>query len=73
MFSSDGSEKKPKWTAERLISGKIREALHFICIVCHKFVVMAQFRNKRVVVSSEIPHGLHKGDSARPIFVKSLV
>ena len=62
MFSSDGSEKKSKWTAETLISGKVREELHFLCIACHKFVVMGQFRNKCVVVSSEISHGLHKGD-----------
>ena len=67
MFLSDGSEKNPKWTVETVISGKVREELHFLCIVRHKFVVMGQFRNKCVVVSYEIPHRLHRGDSVRPI------
>ena len=58
---------KPKRTVKTLISGKVREGLHFLCIVCHKFVVLGQFRNKRVVVSSEIPHRLYMGYSARPI------
>ena len=68
MFWSGGSEKKPKWTVETVISGKVRKGLHFLCIVCHKFVAMGQVRNKCVVVSSEIPHWLHRGDSARPIY-----
>ena len=67
MFWSDGCEKKPRWTVETVISGKVREGLHFLCIVRHKFVVMGKFRSKCVVVSSEIPHMLHSGDSARPI------
>ena len=74
MFWSDGSEeKKPKWTIETLISGKVREGLHFICIVCHKFVVMGQFRNKCVVVSSEIPYKAAQGRFSKTHFVKSLV
>ena len=68
MFWSDGSEKKPKWTVETVISGKVREGLHLLCIVRHKFVVMGQFRNKCVVVSSEIPHRLQRGEIQQDLF-----
>ena len=53
----------------RDISGKVKERLHFLYIVCHKSVVMGQFRNNCVIVSSENLQGRF----SKSHFVKSLV